>query len=189
MPAVRATLGCLIPEEWHPRLDKVRERRRKGAGAERVGVHLMADRWKVDVSEEASLGVPGRPITADVLEFFLKVSRRVCDKLELALAIGTIGLGRRIGMGESVERLCRTVEGWQSWGEKERRRVRGAEEFVIPVMWDPLGRNARDWVLVFVTPQGDGQQHRFLPLLRMVINSGPGNETETKIGHRFLTLL
>ena len=71
MPAVRATLGCLIPEELHPRLDKSKARRSKGAGAERVGVHLEADRWRVDVSEEASLGVPGRPVAVGVLEFFL----------------------------------------------------------------------------------------------------------------------
>ena len=36
MPAVRAALGCLIPEQWHPRLDNSKERRCKGAGAERV---------------------------------------------------------------------------------------------------------------------------------------------------------
>ena len=59
MPAVREALGCLIPESLHPRLDGKKPRGVKG-DAERVGVHLEAGRWALDVSAENALAVPGR---------------------------------------------------------------------------------------------------------------------------------
>ena len=64
MPAVREALGCLIPEDLHPRLDGKKTRAAKG-NALRAGVNLSAGQWKVDVSAEAALH-SGRALTKDV---------------------------------------------------------------------------------------------------------------------------
>ena len=153
MPAVREALGCLIPEYLHPRLDGTKPRGARGGG-DRVGVYLEADRWRVDVAEEAMLG-GSHPMAQGVLEFFMKVARRLAQVLQLPFTCGTTALGKRLGMCESVEHLCATVEGWQSWSLAERARVRASREFVVPVLWDPEGRGARDWLLARVTP-GEG---------------------------------
>ena len=139
MPAVRAALGCLIPEHLHPSLDGKKKPRAPRGGGDRVGVYLEADRWRVDLAEETSLS-GSHPIAQGVLEFFTKVFRRVAHILELPLTCGTIGLGKRLGLSESVEHLCATVEAWQSWSEAERTRVRASREFLLPVLWDPEGR-------------------------------------------------
>ena len=73
MPAVREALGCLIPESLHPRLDGKKPRGVKG-DAERVGVHLEAGRWALDVSAENALAVPGRAMSNGALEFFFESS-------------------------------------------------------------------------------------------------------------------
>ena len=127
MPAVREALGCLIPEELHPRLDGKKPRTAKG-DAERVGVTLSAGQWKVDVSAEAALH-SGRTMSKDILEFFLKVLRRVSDMLGPPLFIGNSALGRKVGSGEELSDMCRTVEGWRSWNHEERERARAASEF------------------------------------------------------------
>ena len=80
MPAVREALGCLIPEKLHGRLDDKKARAVKG-DVERVGVHLQAGRWTVDVSAGGAIAMLGRAISDGVLEFFLKVVRRICERL------------------------------------------------------------------------------------------------------------
>ena len=156
MPAVREALGCLILDHLHPRLDGKKRRGVKG-DTTRVGVHLEAGQWKLDVSEEASLAAPGRAMNKGALEFFLKVARRICTCLALPLAIGSSALGRRVGCGESVDDLCRTVEGWKSWSFEERERVRSAAEFVLPVLWDVEGRGSHDWLLIVVASTVPGE--------------------------------
>ena len=86
-PAVREALGCLIPEWLHPSLDNARSARVKAA-AERVGVHLSANRWKVDVCAEAALR-NGRPVTWQLLEFFLIVLRKLCEAVCPKVYVGT----------------------------------------------------------------------------------------------------
>ena len=155
MPAVRNALGCLIPERLHPRLDGKKPRKERG-GELRIGVHLEADRWKLDVSEETALADPERAMSKGALEFFLKIGRCIAHRLSLPIVLGTSELGRRVGMmDESVEHLCSTVEGWQSWSQKERERVRASNEFVIPVQWTSADSTAagRDWLFASATPE------------------------------------
>ena len=110
MPAVREALGCLIPEGLHPRLDGKKPRGVKG-DAERVGVHLEAGRWALDVYAESALAVPGRAMSNGALEFFLKVVRRICSCLDLPVVVGSTALGQRVGGAQTAEQLCRAVEG------------------------------------------------------------------------------
>ena len=94
------------------------------------------------------------------LEFFLKVIRRICSQLDLPVAIGFTALGQRVGGGQSVDELCRTVEGWKSWNFEERERARSSEEFLLPVCLDPEGRGSNDWVLAVVTGVEAGERLR-----------------------------
>lgn len=157
MPAVREALGCLIPEGLHPRLDGKKAKGVKG-DAERVGVHLEADRWTLDVSHESALAVPGRAMSKGALEFFLKVVRRICTLLDLPVAVGFTALGQRVGGDQSVDDLCRSIEGWKSWNFKERERARSSEEFLLPVCLDAEGRGSNDWLLAVVTSAEAGER-------------------------------
>jgi len=150
MPAVREALGCLIPEHLHPRLDGKKPRGSARRGQEHIGVHLEADRWRVDVSEEACLQSEARALSSGTLEFFLKVIGRICEKLGLPLAVGSTALGRRLGDGETAAHLLQTVRGWKQWSQEERARVRGAKLFMVPVCWDPGAEQKQDWVLAQV---------------------------------------
>ena len=69
----------------------------------------------------------------------------------LPVSIGSTALGQRVGGAQSVDELCRTVEGWKSWSFEERDRVQSSEEFVLPVLLDREGRGSHDWLLAIVT--------------------------------------
>jgi hypothetical protein len=105
LAAVKEALACLMPEELHPRLDNrpPKGRQRVADGVERYCVHLVTAKWRVDVCEEAGVAMPGRPLRVDVAELFLKVLRRICEQLGLPVALGTRGVGERLGSGESLE--------------------------------------------------------------------------------------
>ena len=75
---------------------------------------------------------------------------RICEKLELPLTVGSTALGRRLGDGESVDKLLKTIRGWKQWGEEERKRVRKSKVFMVPVCWDPMAEQKQDWVLAEV---------------------------------------
>ena len=92
-----------------------------------------------------------RALSSGTLEFFLKVINRICDKLDLPLAVGSTALGRRLGDGETAAHLLQTVRGWQHWNQQERGRVRGAKLFFVPVCWDPGAEQKQDWVLAEVS--------------------------------------
>jgi len=85
---------------------------------------------------------------------------RICEQLDLPLVVGSTALGRRVGDGESVDHLLKTVRGWKQWGEAERQRVRSAKVFMLPVCWDPLAEQKQDWVLaeLFESSGLDGQR-------------------------------
>ena len=140
-------LGCLIPEGLHPRLDGQKSRGVKG-DAERVGVHLEAGQWKLDVSAESALAMPGRAMSNGALEFFLKVVRRICSCLDLPVVVGSTALGQRVGGAQTVDQLCRSVEVWKSWSFDERERVRASAEFLLPVRWDQESRGSHDCLAV-----------------------------------------
>ena len=192
MPAVRSALGCLIPEGLHPRLDGKKPRRERG-GDLRVGVHLEADRWKLDVSEETALASPERSMSKGALEFFLKIGRCIASRLGLPIVVGTSELGRRVGMmDESVENLCSTVEGWQSWNQQERERVRSSREFVLPVLWSTTDSSSpgRDWLFASVTPEGDAGSLMAAPRLRVRVFDRVGRPTAPEqIGRKLVALV
>ena len=71
-----------------------------------------------------------------MLEFFLKVLHRVSEIIGPALFIGNSALGRKVGGGEELLDMCRSVEGWRSWNHEERERARASSEFFLPVLWD-----------------------------------------------------
>ena len=99
----------------------------------------------------------GWTMSKDILEFFLKVLRRVSDMLGPPLFIGNSALGRKVGSGEELSDMCRTVEGWRSWNHEERERARAASEFLLPVLWDPTGRGSHDWVLAIAESSKSGE--------------------------------
>lgn len=150
LPAVREALGCLVPEHLHPRLDGKKPRGLRREGGEHIGVHLEADRWRVDVSEEACLQSETRALSGGTLEFFLKVVGRICEKLDVPVAVGSTALGRRIGDGETVAHLLQTVRGWKQWTQQERERVFRSKLFMVPVCWDPGAEQKQDWLLAEV---------------------------------------
>ena len=93
----------------------------------------------------------------DVVEFFLKVVRRICEQLGLPVAVGTHKLGERLGGGESLEHLCRTgLQGWASWTSEHRRSALEAKEFLLLALWDSERRGSHDWMLVRVEPRQEG---------------------------------
>ena len=47
-----------------------------------------------------------------------------------------------------MERARALIESWKQFGGEEQRRVRDAEEFLVPVCYDPEDSGAR-WVWVF----------------------------------------
>ena len=156
MPAVREALGCLIDEDLHWRGDnkQPKGRKRVSDGVERYGVYVSADKWRVDVCEEAGVALPGRPLRVDVVEFFLKVVRRICEQLALPVAIGTHKLGERLGAEESLQQLCRTgLQGWASWTSEHRRKALEAKEFLLLALWDSARKGTHDWMLVRVEPR------------------------------------
>ena len=92
-PAVLEAFGCLIPPDFHPKNDK-RRPRAKLAKDEAAGVYVYASGWKVDIyqeqvlSPESSGACVGGRLSKDFLEFFLIVLRRICEKMQLRVAIG-----------------------------------------------------------------------------------------------------
>ena len=152
MPAVRQALGCLIPEALHPSLDGRRPRSGRAGGEERTGVRLAAGAWQVDVVAEQKLG-RGGPQSVGLIEFFLRIARRVCEVLQLPVAIGSVALGDRVGRAKDVAALCRSVERWSSWNASE---VRAARSFLVPAAADPE-RSPHDWVLLELEQMRPGE--------------------------------
>ena len=157
-PAVREALGCLIPEWLDPREDGKKPKGKTAAEVENVGVPLVADGFRVDVQRQCDLLEPARTIRKDVLEFFLRLVRHVCQRLRLPVDVGTSALGVRVGSAETVAHLCDTVEGWSSWREGGRWRARAAQEFLLPVLWDTEGRGSWNWVLVSLLGSAEGRR-------------------------------
>ncbi len=145
MPAVREALGCLVPADLHPSLDGRKPKGGLAGGVARAGISLSAGKWNVDVSEEQRISECLRPGTC---EFFLIVLRRICSRLRLPMAIGTVALGRRLGAAEYLSDRLMKVEGWMSWKPEE---VREAEEFLVPIGLQGQRDSVVDWILARVS--------------------------------------
>ena len=88
-----------------------------------------------------------------VMEFFLLVLRRVCERLELPVAIGTHRLGQEMHVAEDVGLLKLKISNMKSWDEWMKTRFGQAKSLLIPVIRDE-GKVPRDCVLVRVQPNG-----------------------------------
>ena len=160
LPAVKEALGALIPEDLHPWQDDPKRRGKKGAvPAERVGVTLQANGWGVSVFTEEKLR-EHRPMEKGTLEFFLILARQVCQRLNVRVAIGSIGVGERLtgsaSRQEGVEEVRREFErGMSSWSAL-RHEAQLARFLLLPV---PLfdGRNCREWMLLTMSSAVEGE--------------------------------
>ena len=95
MPAVRESLGSLIPAVLHATLDKAAARVKDAFGPVCGGSVLFMDRWQVSVRAEDALARGA--LQEDALEFFLLVLRRLCKVMELPVAIASKTVGIEIG--------------------------------------------------------------------------------------------
>ena len=99
---------------------------------------LQAGTWKLDVDDEKSIGLVGRPMSKGVLEFFLVLVRHVCVVLRLPCAVGTHALGQRALVAATGHELLCQVATQPTWmgdgGMKES--FQRAEEVLLPVRVD-----------------------------------------------------
>ena len=158
-PAVLEAMGCLIPQDFHPRYDGVVPKAKIGRPASTMGVCVDAGGWKVDVFEEqllnsAASGAEAR-LSKAVLEFFLKILRRLCDRMDLSVAIGTHRLGQDVFAAEDLGLLKLKLQSWESWTWMQES-ISKARQFLLPVVCDD-GKVPRDCVLVMVTGADEAQ--------------------------------
>jgi hypothetical protein len=179
LPAVREALGCLIPAYLHPKDDGKKPRGGLSLEHARVGVFVQAGAWKVDVSEEQRLAESGT-LFGPTCEFFLIVLRRVCARLRLPVAVGSVALGTRLGaVDRSTDRLLPSSadvrRAWSSWRPEE---LRDASVFLVPI--GLLGQRdvAVDWVFACVSAGGAGETLGNTRKLRVDLldNRDPGRQ-------------
>ena len=156
--AVLEAFGCLIPREFHPKYDSRKPKGKICVDDMQVGVCVDAGGWKVDIFEERVLcevgsGSSGR-LSKSVLEFFLIVLRRIAEKLDLPVAVGTHALGRAVDEFTNESLLKLTVRTWKSWAWLSER-IGSAKQFLLPVIRDE-GKYPRDVVLLVVSAISDG---------------------------------
>ena len=143
MPAVRESLGALIPAELHSSLDKAAANAKDVFGSVGDGSVLFMDSWRVSVRAEDALA-RGR-LQEDALEFFLLVVRRLCTVMELPVAIASKTVGREVGRADSATRLASVMERWRTvWNGAD---VRSKEELLLTVAVDERS-SPQDWVCV-----------------------------------------
>ena len=189
LPAVREALRCLIPEMLDSTLDGQQKKAPRG-DVDRVGVKLSAKGWGVDVSAESVLRA-GQAMRVDVLEFFLIVLRHVCEVLELPVYVGSHKFGERVGGCLPVERARALIESWKQFGGEEKNRVRDAEEFLVPVCYDPEGSGVRwDWVFARVAAAEAGTSLNLADALRTFVADRHGRPgVARRVGERLLAVL
>jgi hypothetical protein len=155
-PAVLEALGVLIPREYHPRFDG-KKLRGKGKREPGMTVQLQAGAWKIDAFEEQNLlgtaaGVEGR-LLKGVLDFFVIVLRRVCERLQLPVSLAPHKLGLDLQLAQSEEDMALTLLKWASYQHWEQlvASTADAEVFLAVI---PLEETAllRDCVLVAISP-------------------------------------
>jgi len=150
---VKEVLGCLVPRELHWRLDGKKPKGKLGAGLGQAGVYVHAGSWRVDVVEEQEL-FEGR-LLKGMLEFYLIVMRRMCEKLALPVAIGSHTLGMAIAAAADASGLRLAVQGLKHWPEIAASMER-AREALFPIILED-SRVQRKCVLVHVSA-GHGEE-------------------------------
>ena len=168
LPALREALSCLVPEALDSLLDDQQKKALRG-DADRVGVKLSAKGWGVDVSTEAVLRA-GRAMSPSVLEFFLIVLRHVRSVLELRAYVGSHKFGDRVGGCLPVEQARAMIRRWEQFDGDGQTRVKEAEEFVVPICYDPEGAGVRwDWVFARVVSGTVGMDLNLSETLRVLV--------------------
>jgi hypothetical protein len=159
LPAVREAMGCLIPPGLHRRLDGVKPKGKAQAGAVCASPVLVAGGWQCRVDDERMVVMEGVALTKGILEFFLVVLRRVCERLRLPLAIGTHYLGQEVAAAKNGAALRLAVSSTLSWKERGgmAERCAEAEEFWLPINVNQ-GKKVGDCVLVCVKAKGEGER-------------------------------
>jgi hypothetical protein len=153
MPAVRESLGALIPADLHGTLDKAAARVKDAFGPVCGGSVLFMDRWQVGVRAEDALA--RGQLQEDALEFFLLVVRRLCKVMELPVAIASKTVGREVGQQDSATKLASIMQKWRTvWNGEE---VRKKEELLLMVAVDDR-KSPQDWMCVSVRAAAKGQR-------------------------------
>ena len=147
MPAVKESLGALIPAWLDKGLDKAAQKSKVDYSEVTVGSTLCMDSWRVNVRSEEMLA-RGR-LNEDVLDFFRKVLNDIVTRLDFPISIGSVTVGKAVGMQESPARLCRVMESWKQ--AFDRAQVRRSEQLFLPVAIDEERKPAQDWFLLVVS--------------------------------------
>ena len=153
MPAVRESLGALIPADLHATLDKAAARVKDAFGSVCGRSVLFMDRWQVSVRAENALA--RGQLQEDALEFFLLVLRRLCKVMELPVTIASKTVGREVGQQESATKLASVMERWRTvWSGDDARKK---EELLLMVAVDDR-KLPQDWMCVSVRSATKGQR-------------------------------
>ena len=124
MPAVRESLGALLPAELHSSLDKAASKVKDVFGPVGGGSVLSMDSWRVSVRAEDALA--RGQLQEDALEFFLLVVRRPCRVMGLPVAIASKTVGREVGQQDSATKLASVMQKWRTvWNGEEVRKKGG----------------------------------------------------------------
>ena len=149
MPALRETLGALIPESLHPSLDKAVAKGKDVYGPLRGLSQLRIDCWGVNVRNEDALA-NGR-LQTDALEFFLLLLKRLGAVLGWPCLVASHTVGKAVGQNADAEQFARVAQAWRKvW---QREGLAGMKELVLPVAVDMA---AKDWVCVAVRCVDEG---------------------------------
>ena len=151
-----STRSSLIPRAFHPRQDG-KSPLGKAVREPGMTVHLQAGSWKIDAFEEQALvgmspGAEAR-LLKGVMEFFLIVLRRVCERLHLPIVLGTQRLGsdlQTVHTEEDMQLMLMTLKSWEHW-DRMVATTASAKLFQVPVALDDA-KQLRDCVLVNVSP-------------------------------------
>ena len=183
---VMEVLGCLIPKSLHPCWDGKKPRGKAGAAVGPVGVYVHAGTWRVDIVEEQEL-CDGR-LLKGMLEFYLIVLRRLCQRLGLPVAIGSHRLGFAIAAADDASALRLIVQGWEQWQEMSQS-IRESQELLVPVVLEDA-RVQRRCVLVRVLAQGGADNLASAGVLEVRVSDRIGRKRLAKeLGDKVVALI
>ena len=156
VPLVKEALGCLIPEDLHPRLDGRKPKQNAGALAASTALDLKCGSFRMKRCEERDLHEK-RPLTKGLVEFFVHVLRCVGQCLRLAPSVyfGHVGLADSLGDEHSAAEFVQKLRDWASLGGESIRQAKRSQMLLLPVAYK-RGREP-EWSLMVVTGASPGE--------------------------------
>ncbi len=146
LPALRESVGCLVPQELDPEFDDKPPKGRAVRVPETFGLALTVGQWKInEFDERGGLGVG--EFSRGNVEMFAIMARTICETLRLPIYVASVELGRRIKDAEDLGVLKIRVAQWE--GIWDPVAIGAARCLLVPVCFD-VGRAPRDWVLLVV---------------------------------------